>query len=343
MSRSRHSRTRALLGALVLAAAFLARSAGADTVTLKFGSAMPPFAPVAGEVVIPWLKQIESASGGTVKFEQFWGSQLVQNPTMEYQALENGVVDVDMLVPAFFQQVMPDSAIFALPGVVRSAEEAAYGGWKMYEAGLLRGMDKLYVAGTFSNDPGGIHFAKKVTSLDAMKGLKIRVSGPAEAQIVRALGAAPVGMGVTDIAESLSRGVYDGTLNGWSANHLYRVTPVLKSHFDLSLGVRQMVLVMNRKVYDGLPAKARAAIDQASGLDLSLRLAHAMEEDGDRERADARAKGTIVALSAADETRLAAAEAPLIDAYVKDTPDGRKKYDFLQHALEEFRAARPAN
>ncbi len=343
MSPSRRNRRLAVPAALLLAAAILARPAAAETITLKFGSAMPPFAPIASKVVIPWLKELESASGGTIKFQQFWGSQLVQNPTMEYEALENGVVDVDMLVPAFFQQVMPDSAIFALPGVVKSAEEAAYGGWKMQEAGLLRGMDKLYVAGTFSNDPGGLHFAKIVPSLDAMKGLKIRVSGPAEAQIVTALGAAPVGMGVTDMAESLSRGVYDGTLNGWSANHLYRVTPVLKSHFDLSLGVRQMLLVMNRSVYEKLPAAARDAIDRASGLDLSLALAHAMEEDGERERADARAKGTIVALSSADEARLAAAERPLIDKYLAGAPDGAKKYAFLERALEDFRAGHPAN
>ena len=324
--------------ASLAAAGFLSHAALAETVTLKFGSPMPNFAPVATEVVIPWLKDVEAASNGTIKFQQFWGSQLVQNPTMEYQALMNGVVDVDMLVPAFFQQVLPDSAIFALPGMVRSADEAAYGGWKMYEAGLLRGMDKLYVAGTFSNDPGGLHFARVVKSLDGLKGLKIRVSGPAEAQIVQSLGAAPVGMGVTDIAESLSRGVYDGSLNGWSANHLYRVTPVLKSHFDLSLGVRQMILAMNRSVYDKLPPEARAALDHASGLALSLRLAEAMEKDGERLRAEARQKGMIVALDAADEARLAAAEKPLIERYLADTPDGPRKHEFLLHAVEEFRA-----
>jgi TRAP-type C4-dicarboxylate transport system substrate-binding protein len=322
---------------LTLALLALARAAAADPVTVRFSTTLPNFAPVATEVIVPWFAAVERDSGGTIKFQQFWSGQLIANQPREWDALMNGVFDLAALVPAFYVQALPDSPIFALPGVVRSAQEAAVGGWKMNEAHLLRGMDRLTVIATFSNDPGGLHFARPLKSLAEVKGLKIRVSGPAEAQIVQALGAAPVGMNVSDMAESLSRGVYDGSLNGWSANHLFRVTPVLKAHFDVSLGVRQFVFAMNRAVYDGLPAAAQAAIAKNSGLALSLRMGQAMEKDGERERADATAKGLMVPLSPADEARLHAIYQPLIDTWVADTPDGAKKLAFLEQVLTAYR------
>ena len=322
---------------LAVALLVLARGAAADPVTVRFSTTLPLFAPVAADVIVPWFAEVERDSGGAIKFQQFWSGQLIANQPREWDALMNGVFDLGALVPAFYVQALPDSPIFALPGVVRSAEEAAIGGWKMNEAHLLRGMDRLTVIATFSNDPGGLHFARPVKSLAGVKGLKIRVSGPAEAQIVEALGAAPVGMNVADMAEALSRGVYDGSLNGWSANHLFRVTPVLKSHFDVSLGVRQFVFGMNRTFYDTLPAAAQAAIAKNSGLALSIRMGRAMEKDGERERADAAAKGMIVPLSPADEARLDAIYQPLIAKWIADTPEGAKKFAFLEETLADYR------
>lgn len=325
---------RFLLACCALVVAF---PAAAETVTLRFNSTMPNFAPVIADVLVPWMKQVESESDGAIKFQAFFAGQLIANEAKEYDALTNGIVDVDLLVPAFFLQALPDSTIFALPGAVDSAVEASYGGWKMYEAGLLRGMDRLEILATSSNDPGGLHFARNVTSLDAIKGLKIRVSGPGEAKIVEALGAAPVGMSVLTLAESLSRGLYDGSLNGWSVNHLFRVTPVLKSHFDVSLGVRQFVLAMNKSTYAKLPPSGQAALDKNRGLELSLRMGEAIGKDGEDLRAEARRKGTMVELSAADRERLATIEKPLVEAWITATPEGAEKYAFLQHELALYR------
>ncbi len=188
--------------ALVGLLAAVAWHAAAEPVTIRFSTTLPTFAPVATQVIVPWFEDVEADSGGTIKFQQFWGGQLVPNQPKEFDALMNGVFDVGALVPAFYVQALPDSPIFALPGVVRNAEEAAVGGWKMNEAGLLRGMDRLYVIATQPTHersrriafPAGV-----VMSLDDVKGLKIRVSGPEEAKIVEALGAAPVGMNVADV------------------------------------------------------------------------------------------------------------------------------------------------
>jgi len=198
-------------------------------------------------------------------------------------------------------------------------------------------MDKIKTLAIFANDPGSIFTTRKLHSIEDLKGLKIRVSGPAQAQLVTALGAAPVGMSATDVAEALSRGIYDGTLNGWAVNRAYRAEPLIKTAFDLNLGVPQFFLAMNPQVFDKLPPAARAALDAGSGEALSLELAHDLGGEGLIDRAEAKKKGTFVPLSPEDEKRLDAIYRPLVAAWVADTPDGARKLAFLQAAVADYR------
>jgi TRAP-type transport system periplasmic protein len=329
--------TRRIALAAAALAACLAGQAAAETTTLKFSTTMPPVDPAIKEGVLPLLDAIAKDSGGTIKFQSFTGGQLTANPMKLMDAMTSGLDDVTIIIASYVPQLFPDASLFALPDVVRSTEEAAYGGWKMYQAGLLRGMDKIHTLAVFSNDPGSIFTARKVSVLADLKGLKIRVSGPAEAQIVTALGGAPVGMSATQVAEALSRGLYDGTLNGWSVNSAFRATPLIKSAFDMSLGVRQFFLAMNKGVYDKLPPPARHAIDRHSGEGLSLEMARLFARTGDADRAQAKASGSFVTLTPDEHARLAAIYRPLVEKWVKDTPDGAKKLAFLEAALADYR------
>lgn len=311
---------------------------GAAAETLKFATALPRFGPAGDAGLIPWMRAVERDSGGDIKFEEFWGGQLIPNPTKEYDALANGVCDMTVVVTSFVQQQFPDSHLFEIPNVVHDAREAAYGGWEMAEKHMLRGMEHVYPAAVFANDPGGVHLAKPIKTLAALKGLKIRVSGPAEAEIVQILGAAPVGMNITDMAEGLSRGLYDGTFNGFAADRSFRVTPLLKAHVDLPMGVRQFIVAIHREVYDRLSSRARQAIDRNSGLALSLTLARAFEADGLADRADAEARGLMVPIAADERARLDAAFKAMLDDWIAKTPDGKTKYDFLEARVAEYRA-----
>jgi hypothetical protein len=80
----------------------------------------------------------------------------------------------------------------------------------------------------FSSSPGPfiIHTAKKpVNTLEDLKGLKIRTSGPIEA-VVRTLGATPVSMPVTETYDALQKGVVDGVLLPTEALLNYRIAEV---------------------------------------------------------------------------------------------------------------------
>ena len=92
-------------------------------------------------------------------------------------------------------------------------------------------------------------------------------------------------------------------------------------------------MFMNKKAYDRLPAKAKAAIDRYSGEAYSRRLGKAamkMNAVG-RARVKKMAGHTVARASKAEFARWRKRLAPLTDQWLKRTPDGAA-------VLEAFRA-----
>ena len=313
--------------------------AAAEPATVKVGATMPSVSSVIAQGYVPWLRAIERDSGGAVKFQEFWGGALVRAPTKQYEGMMNGIMDSTVVITSYTQNLFPDFSLFSIPYIVNGAVEAAVGGWRLYEKGLLRGLDKVYVAAIFSNDNGGLHLRNRIKSLDEVKGLKIRVSGPEESEIVKAMGAVPVGLGIPTTADALNRGVVDGTFNGWAANQSFRITPLIKTHISAPFGVRSFFIAINREAYDKLPAPARAAIDKNSGRDFSIRFGQVMDDTGAplRNEAVADPNRAVIEPNAEEARALKEKFMGFHKQWIEETPDGARKYREVKDAVAEFR------
>ena len=67
------------------------------------------------------------------------------------------------------------------------------------------------------------------------------------------------------IAESMSRGLIDGTLSQWGAVRTFRIEEVAEHYLQVPLGATALIVVMNLDKYNSLPEEAKAAIDANSG------------------------------------------------------------------------------
>ena len=72
--------------------------------------------------------------------------------------------------------------------------------------------------------------------------------------------------------QSINRGVTSGALFAWTAVGTFRTYEVTKYHLEAPLAASPAFIIMNKQRYDGLPAKARAAIGKFSGEVYSKRL-----------------------------------------------------------------------
>lgn len=340
MNTSHPIRRRTLLS---LAAAGLAAplAHAADPVKLKFTSFEPPTGSITANVLTPLAKDITAGSGGTLQIDMFAGGTLGRNPLQQLKLVTDGVADLGWVVLPYTPGRFDDTDIVGLPFLARNATEASVALQRLYAGGSLVGFQGLKFLAVGATPPVAIHANQAIRLPGELKGKRVRVSGDHLTRVVEALGGAPVQVGGGQIAEALSRGVVDMTLNNWGFVGDFKVNEVSSQHLDIPLGAVAVGIVMRQDRYDALPPEARAAIDKASGEVLARKLGEAFDrqEREVRERVSRSGKNTVVAPSAADLAEWRRVIDPVNEGWRTARPrNGRIHAEFTEQ-LKRIRAA----
>ncbi len=328
-------------GAAAMAVAAVPALAQQKT-TLKFAVFTPEQEMTFQKVMKPFAQNVMAASKGTLEIKLYPNGALGRNPARQLKMVQDGVADIAWVIPAYTPGRFPDNSVFELPNVIKTSTEGSIAAWRMLKKGMLRGYSDFYMVGLFTSSPYTFHTKKKVTSMDDLKGLKIRAVGPAMVASVKLLGAAPEPMPFTKIVEAISRGVIDGTTGHPIAIHDFGVSKVTTSHYFGRLGTVNLAFFMNKKKYAALPAVARAALDKYSGEPQSI----AFGKMSDTRNAELRAqwakdpKRTVTIQSKAEEARWDKTLAPVVTAWVKKHPNGKKLLAELKSELAAIRAGK---
>jgi TRAP-type C4-dicarboxylate transport system substrate-binding protein len=307
--------------------------------TIRFSSFEPPVAHVTKEILTPWAQDVTAASDGELTIEMFAGGSLGRNPAQQLQLVEDGVADIAWVIPGYSPGRFQESTVAELPFLIPNSTSGSAAMWSMYELGHFKGdFDKLKMLGIFVSYPNSIASTTLVVEPGDMVGLNFRAPGPVMLSAVEALGAVPIG-GITGptVAESISRGLIDGTFTQWGAIETFRMGDVI-SHFNTApLGATPMLVVMNRAKYESLSDTAKAAIDQFSGAAFSERFGRSFDAHVAEVRDTLLAKGTIT-LTEPEEAHLAAwrdAVAIATEQWIAQNENGQVIYDAFVKAVGE--------
>jgi len=332
----------ALVIAPVLALVALASPAGAaaqKTFNLNYADYFPATHKQA-VLVDQWCKEVEKRSGGRIRVTPFHGSTLTPAP-MIYDSVSKGIAGIGMGTLGYSRGRFPLSEFTDHPlGYPNSrvATRLFNEYYKKFKPKELAEVKVLYLHGI---GPALLHTAKKpVYKLEDLKGMKIRASGLQVAP-TRALGAAPVGMPISDVYDSLSKGVADGgffpyeALDGWKLGEVVKYTT--ESYPSaMSSG---LFVVMNKKAWESLPPDLQKIVDR---LDEEWVDKVAMTWDEvDKEGKDFALKrgNKTITLSKEEGERWKKAVQPVLDDYVKMTKEkglpGEEVLKFAQGYLKE--------
>ena len=316
-----------------LAVTLIAASAQAEAVKLKFSSFEPPQSFGPAKVYTPWIKSVDEASGGTLHIDLYAGGALGK-PTAQLQIVEQGVADMSLLVPSFTPGRFEYNEIGELPFLWDDPVVAGVAVQHLIDKGLLKYPGIKVLAATMTA-AYQLHTVKPVKKLEDVKGMKIRAAGPIFRNVAEAMGAVPVGIPTPSVAENISRGVLDGTMNDWTLMEAFRILDVTHNHFDFPLGGVIALLAMNQKVYDGLPAKAKAAIDKYSGDYFSKLWGNVVNAETKRIVAKVKADGkdTIVEPDAAQRKHWEATLRPVIDQWAAKSPGNKERLEAFEAEL----------
>lgn len=289
-----------------------------------------------------WVDAVNAAADGRMDIKIFPGGSIANNSNM-YDRVTEGVAGIGLGVFGPVSSIFPQANVATLPFEARNHREDALALWHLYKSGVIADEFKAVHPLAFIVFPGiVIHSKKPIHSLGDMKGLKVSVEGRVLSRVMLRLGATPISLQPGDLYESLQRGLVEAVPQGWPSVPIFHLDEVTNFHLEVPLGYNTGFVFMNKKTYAELPPKGREAVNSYSGKAYVLRLSHAddlMEAQGlDMTRA---MKGqTIAHLSPTEAARWKKLVQPVIEQWVKATPDGAKVLAAFRVELTKLRSGK---
>jgi len=261
-------KTGKLLTVLVVAFLFTSTTVMAESVTLRLADQFPltHFASKTGSQA--FMKRVDEMSKNTITIKHFPAQQLAKAAGM-LDAVKNRVADIAVCGVVYVSDRMPLSGAAMLPGLFNEVTAGTRAYTKLaknelFEAEFLRhGVRPLWVslAPVYQLQ---LTTKDSITSLNDIKGKKLRTAGAIMELTARALGATPVTIGPSDFYLSLQRGTVDGaiyTIPGWRAYSLQEV--LNSSTVNAGLGSVAFAALINEEVWQGLAPEVQSILQKA--------------------------------------------------------------------------------
>ena len=247
-------------------ASFTIRSArtSGNVRVLRLGHGLSADHPVH-QAMLHMSERLRELSGGTMVLRIYEGGQIGSEDECFKQA-QNAQIEFAKCSAAVLDGSVPEFQVVGAPFLFRDSDHF----WAVMNGeigkSLLRKLDGLMGICYFDAGARSLYTTKKpVRSVADMKGLKIRTQKSSIAmESMEALGASPTPISWGELYTALSQGTVDAAENNIPSFVTGRHFEVCK-YFTFTEHQRVPdVLVMSRKIWDGLSAEQKSWIEQAA-------------------------------------------------------------------------------
>jgi TRAP-type C4-dicarboxylate transport system substrate-binding protein len=325
----------AFMGSLALTAY---PASAEQVITLRYAHFMPTTTAQA-VTSAQWCKEVEKRTSGRVKITFYPGSTLMPAP-QTYDSIVRGIADIGWSIMSYTRGKFPLTEVIDLPLGYKSGYAATKLINAYYEKFKPKEFDETKVLYLHAHGPGILTTKKPVYKLEDLKGMKIRSTG-LSAKIAQALGAAPVGMPITETYDALSKGVTDGVLTTVESLHQWKLAEVTNYTTENygSAYSTGFFCVMNKGKWSSLPAdiqKIIEAIDQ-EWIEKTGRLWDSIDVEG---REWALKQGhKFIPLSKEEDARWTERVRPILEEYAKTMREkGLPGDEALKFCMEYLKA-----
>lgn len=224
----------ALLAAVLVASC--AKPLPAGVTELTYATPYPPSHPFS-KADQRWMDWVEEQSQGRMRIRPLWSGSLL-SADMSMEELRHGVADIGLITPIY---VRGGTHLIRIQSGFYSGVKTVEGQVALYrclaanepQVGReLQGLKVLAVQGGLL--PGLLTRNRRVTSLDDIRGLRIRA--PTELlPVLRNLGADPVNMPMGEVYSAMTKGVIDGVVAPQDTFRALHFVDVGKYYFDMQI------------------------------------------------------------------------------------------------------------
>ena len=269
---------RRISGAILVVAPLLA-SSPAVAEELSVATFMPPQHHINKNLFGWFGKEIAKRSNGSLTMKLYPAGQLGAGPVQQWKRVVEGVADITFGIQAYTATLFPRSMLIIPPGKATTAEESTERLWRVYDRYLAKEYKAVKVLGVFTVAGSLIAATRDVSTMEGLRGAKLVPYAAMTTPIVKAMGAVPVQMPVTQMYTGLSTGTIDATYASFNNItppwNFWDVAKFVVGNIPVQFAVTYVA--MNKERYRGLSPEHRKIIDDLSGITLSRKGAEAFD------------------------------------------------------------------
>lgn len=268
-------------------------AAGGQAVVLKIAHPWPATAMVQKQILEPWCAKLGEQSKQELTCQFYPAMQLGGTPQQLIDQVQDGVADIVWTLPGYTPGRFPSMEVMELPFLTQGASNSSRAAWQVYQEFGQKDFESVKPLAFNVHDRGHIHNNKRpITQLSDLKGLKMRAPTRLTNKMVEALGATPVSIPMTGLAEAVSKGVVDGYILPWEIVPTLKLHEMTKYHSEINAPDPELysalfVIAMNKQRYESLPEHLKKVVDDNSGAEFAALIGKAWDDsvEGARKQA----------------------------------------------------------
>jgi TRAP-type transport system periplasmic protein len=240
------------------------QAADQKVIKLEFSSYLPLGHPF-GVNFEQWCQEVEKRTNGRVKITYHPASTLTSMP-QTYDAIVKGIADIAHGPMGITPGRFPLSEVLELPFGVRDSITSTKLAGAFVNKFQPKELQQVKVFDLICSGPSLLHTKKPVRKLEDLAGQRIRATGGAQVRVLKALGAAPIVMGVGDAYDALRKGVLDGiaivpdALNTWKLSEVVDYTTL---NYETAM-IASGFTIMNKERWNSLPPDIQKIMDETA-------------------------------------------------------------------------------
>lgn len=248
------------------AAASVAMSFGAQAATKWDLPSGYPASNLHTENLELFSKDVDRLSDGDLNIVIHSNASLFKAPEIK-RAVQGNQAQIGEILLNNFANEDPIYALDGLPFLATGYEAA----WDLYQAQKDQLNKKLNDQGmmllySVAWPPQGIYANKEINVIEDMKDLKWRAYSPVTARIAEIVGAQPVTIQQSELAQAMATGVINAFMTSGSTGWDTKVYEYMKNFYDAQAWLPKNAVIINKKAFDALDDKSKNALLEAGKL-----------------------------------------------------------------------------
>ncbi|SEB40367.1 TRAP-type C4-dicarboxylate transport system, substrate-binding protein [Nitratireductor aquibiodomus] len=214
--------------------------------------------------IVQFAEDVKSATDGGLEITVHSNGSLFKHPDIK-NAVRQGLAQIGEILGSRLSNEDPIYEVDSIPFLATSYDDAK----KLYDASKDQLAAKLQEQGLqllFSVPwpPQGIYTQKDISSVDDLKGLKMRAYNAATERLAQLAGSLPTQVEVPDLPTAFATGRVEAMVTSPSTGANSKVWDFLSHYSDAQAWLPRNMVFVNKAAFDALAADQQAAVLEAA-------------------------------------------------------------------------------